>query len=76
MIKNLSDFLIERKDKIVNKIRTNIERRKTGYSEYTWWYTTVSFDEIEVVDFDKLMQQIAEFEESFKPGGENYKGEK
>ena len=63
---SLSLFLKENKDKIMSTIRTNVVREKTGYSEYTWWMTTVSFDEIEIVDFDKLMEQIAEFEESFK----------
>jgi hypothetical protein len=62
----LSEFLRSVKDKIVKKERINVVRGRTGYSEYTWWMTTVSFDEIETVDFDLLMEQIAEFEESFK----------
>ena len=65
-MQGLSKFLRERKEQIMKTVRTNIIRKKTGYSEYTWWYTTVSFDEIEVVDFDALMKQIEEFEASFK----------
>lgn len=66
MIKGLADFLRERKDRIVKTERTNVVREKTGYSDMTWWFTTVSFDEVEVVDFDSLMEQIEEFEKSFK----------
>ncbi len=66
MIEGLSSFLKERRDLIVKKIRTNVVREQTGYSEYTQWMTTVSYDEEETVDFDVLMEQIAEFEESFK----------
>jgi hypothetical protein len=62
----LTEFLASVKDKIVKKTRINVVRERTGYSDYTWWMTTVSFDEIETVDFDLLMEQIAEFEESFK----------
>lgn len=63
----LSDFLKANKDKIVKTVRTNVVRETVGYSEYTQWDTTVSFDEMEVVDFDALMEQIAEFENSFRP---------
>lgn len=66
MIGPLVKFLSERKERFIKKIRTNIVRERTGYSEYTWWMTTVSFDEVETVDFEALMLQIAEFEESFK----------
>ena len=66
MFTELTEFLKEKRDAIVKKIRTNIVREQTGYSEYTQWMTTISFDEIEVVDFDELMTQIIEFEESFK----------
>lgn len=66
MIEGLSSFLKERKDRIVKKIRTNIVREQRGYSEYTQWMTTISYDEEETVDFDSLMEQIKEFEESFK----------
>lgn len=62
----LSKFLKERRDKIVKKERFNIMREEVGYSEYTRWMTTVSFDEIEVVDFDLLMAEIEEFEKSFE----------
>jgi hypothetical protein len=66
MIKGLAQFLKERKDEIMKKVRTNVQRKVVGYSEYTQWETTVSFDEIEVVDFDKLMTQIEAFEKSFE----------
>lgn len=71
MIKGLAEFLRSRKDEIIRTERVNIVRERTGYSEYTQWDTTVSFDEIEVVDFDSLMQQIEEFEETFQEGGSN-----
>lgn len=66
MIEGLAKFLREKREQIVKKIRTNEVREKRGYSEYTWWMTTVSFDEVETVDFDALMEQIEEFEKSFK----------
>lgn len=66
MIDGLAKFLRESKDKIMRKERVNVVRKTVGYSEYTQWDTTVSFDEIEVVDFDKLMVSIEEFEQSFK----------
>lgn len=62
----LSEYLRSVKDNIMTTVRTNIERKKTGYSELTWWYTTVSFDEVPVIDFDKLMEEIEKFENSFK----------
>lgn len=62
----LSEYLRSVKDNIMTTVRTNIEREKTGYSEYTWWYTTVSFDEVPIIDFDKLMEEIEKFENSFK----------
>lgn len=65
MVKGLAEYLRDRKDDIVVKVRTNIVRQMTGYSEYTQWETTVSFDEIETVDFDKLMDEIEKFEQSF-----------
>ena len=49
MIKELAQYLKENKDRIVKTVRTNVVRERTGYSEYTWWMTTVSADEIEVV---------------------------
>lgn len=71
MIKGLAEFLRSRKDEITRTERVNVVRERVGYSEYTQWDTTVSFDEIEVVDFESLMQQIEEFEASFEEGGEN-----
>ena len=55
MINGLSDFLREKREKIIRKIRTNVVRKTVGYSEQTKWETTVSFDEEEVVDFDALI---------------------
>ena len=66
MVTGLAAFLRERKDKITTKTRVNVVRQKTGYSDETWWMTTVSFDEIESIDFDQLMKQIEEFEATFK----------
>ena len=62
----LSEYLRSVKDNIMTTVRTNVQREKTGYSEYTWWYTTVSFDEVPVIDFEKLMNEIEKFENSFK----------
>lgn len=62
----LSEYLRSVKDNIVTTVRTNTQRVKTGYSECTWWYTTVSFDEVPIIDFDKLMEEIEKFENSFK----------
>lgn len=66
MVKELAQYLKDNKDRIVKTVRTNVVREKTGYSEYTWWMTTVSFDEVETIDFDRLMQEIIEFEQEFK----------
>ncbi len=71
MIKGLAEFLSSHKDEITRTVRTGVVRERKGYSEYTWWMTTVSFDETEVIDFDSLMQQIEEFEAIFQEGGEN-----
>lgn len=76
MIPGLARFLADNKDKIVRTIKTNKVTKRVGYSEYTQWDETVSFDTEEVLDFGLLMEQIAEFEESFQPGGINYKGNK
>lgn len=65
MIPGLTDFLREQRDAIVKKVRTNIVRERVGYSEYTQWDTTVSFDEIEVFDFDELLAKIDEFSATF-----------
>lgn len=62
----LVEYLREKRDTIVKKVRTNIVRKQVGYSEYTQWDTTVSFDEIEVFDFDELLTAIDEFEKTFK----------
>jgi len=72
MIKGLAAFLKSKREQITRKIRTNIVRETVGYSEYTQWDTTVSFDEVETVDFDALMEQIAEFEASFKKKETNH----
>lgn len=65
MIKGLAEFLKSRKDKIVRPTRINVVRKTVGYSEYTQWDTTVSFDVIEAFDFDAFIEQIDEFEKSF-----------
>ena len=62
----LGKFLKDKRDTITRKIRTNVVREEVGYSEYTRWMETTSFDEEEVVDFDALMLAIEEFEKSFK----------
>jgi len=62
----LAKFLRENRDKIVKKEKFNIVREEVGYSEYTRWMTTVSFDEIEVIDFDLLMTEIEKFEKVSK----------
>lgn len=66
----LSEFLRSKKEEIVKKYRLNVVRKRVGYSEVTNWMTTISFDEVEIVDFDQLMEQIEEFENSFKKEGE------
>lgn len=66
MMIDLVKYLKTKRKDIVDKVRINVVRGTVGYSDDTQWDTTISFDEIEVVDFEKLMQQIAEFEESFK----------
>lgn len=62
----LSEFLKNARDSIVKKVRYNEKFKRVGYSEYTQWDTCVSFDEMEVVDFDELMLKIEEFENEFK----------
>lgn len=66
MIKGLAEFLKDRRDKIVATVKYNKVHRRVGYSEYTQWDETQSYDTMEVVDFDSLMEQIEEFENSFK----------
>jgi hypothetical protein len=66
MLEGLTDFLRDRKDMIVKKVRTNVVHKMTGYSEHTQWLTTVSYDEIETVDFEALLEQIDEFSKSFQ----------
>lgn len=61
----LSEYLKDKKDEIVKTIRINEVREERGYSEYTRWMQTISYDEIEVVDFDKLIEQIDIFEKQF-----------
>jgi hypothetical protein len=66
MIKGLAQFLKDNRDEIVKKVRYNVVHKQVGYSEWTQWMTTVSFDEMEAVDFDVLMEKIEEFEQSFE----------
>lgn len=65
-MKGLGSFLRERKEEIVKKVRYNVKHEMRGYSECTQWEVTVSYDELEVVDFDLLMKQIEEFEKTFQ----------
>lgn len=62
----LVEFLKEQKDSIIKKVRVNVKREERGYSEWTRWMETVSFDEVETIDFDALMGAMEEFENSFK----------
>ncbi len=66
MITGLTNFLREKKDAIVKKVRYNVVHQECGYSEYTRWMETVSFDEMETVDFEALLEAIDEFEQTFK----------
>ena len=59
----LANFLTERRAKIVREQK--IERYTTSASGFGEYVTQCSFD---VVDFDALMEQIAEFEASFQIG--------
>lgn len=65
VLQGLLVHLAEHRSDIVKKVRYNERYERTGYSEYTQWDTLVSFDEIEVVDFDALLQQIDEFSKQF-----------
>jgi hypothetical protein len=59
-------FIVERKDRIIKTERTNVVRKRVGYSEYTQWDTTVSYDTIQTVDFEALIDAIDDFSETFK----------
>lgn len=63
---SLVEFLKSKRDQIVKTVRYNVKREKVGYGEYTCWETTISFDEMETVDFDELLKCMEEFERSFK----------
>ena len=58
--------LVENKDNFIKKERINIVRKRVGYSEHTQWDTTVSFDEVQTVDFDALLEEIDEFTKTFE----------
>ncbi len=45
-LQKLARHLKANKERIVKKERVNIKRETVGYSEYTQWDTTISFDEI------------------------------
>ena len=70
MFKEFAEFLRDNRDKIVKKVRTNVVRELRGYSEYTNWMETISYDEVEVFDFDALLEQMDEFSKTFE-GGKN-----
>jgi hypothetical protein len=65
MFKQFAEFLRSNRDSCFKTIRTNVVRKRVGYSDYTCWDETVSFDELEVVDFDSLIKQIDQFSQSF-----------
>lgn len=64
-LRDFLQFIVDRKDRIIKKERTNIVRKRVGYSEYTQWDTTVSYDTIQTVDFDELLDAIDDFSQSF-----------
>lgn len=65
-LKQFLKFMVERKDDIIKTERTNIVRKRVGYSEYTQWDTTVSYDTIQTVDFKALLEAIDEFSSTFE----------
>ena len=65
MFKQFAEFLRLNRDSCLKTIRTNVVRERRGYSEYTGWEETVSFDELGVFDFDALLEQIDQFSQSF-----------
>ena len=65
----LREFLkaiVSKKDSIIKTERVNVVRKRVGYSEYTQWDTTVSFDTIQTIDFEALIDAIDEFSSTFK----------
>lgn len=69
MLSQLIAFLRESRSSLSRKQRINVVRERAGYSDITWWDTTVSFDEIEVFDFDALLEKIDEFSKTFDQTG-------
>jgi len=65
-LRDFLQFIVDRKDRIIKKERTNIVRKRVGYSEYTQWDTTVSYDTIQTVDFEELLDAIDDFSQTFK----------
>ena len=65
----LIQHLKEHQDSFVVKKRVNEVKTKRGYSDYTWWWQTKSFDEVQEIDFSKLLDEIDEFAQSFKEKG-------
>jgi hypothetical protein len=70
---NVADLLIglvehlrNNVDEFIKKKRINVVRKRVGYSEWTNWDTTVSFDEIQTVDYEELLVQIDDFAKTFK----------
>ncbi len=56
----LIDFLKERKDKIVKTVEVAVPKWSHTYPNET------GCEDLEVIDFDSLMKEISEFEETFK----------
>ena len=50
LFRELVGHLNQFKYRIIKKERTNIVRKRVGYSEYTQWDTTVSFGEITLME--------------------------
>lgn len=66
LLVGLVSHLKEHSGSFVKKVQTNIVRKRVGYSEYTQWDTTVSFDEVETVDMEALLEEIDNFAQSFQ----------
>lgn len=65
-LKDFLKFMVDKKDEFVKKERVNVVHKRVGYSEFTYWDTTVSFDTVQTVDFDALLEAIDEFSSTFQ----------
>lgn len=65
--KNLYAHLKSQLSRMSTVVYALKRRRKSGYSEYTWWWDTVETSgEIELIDEDALNREIDKFSETFK----------